>query len=361
MPYRVVDLFCGAGGIGLGFEQCGFTVVAATDIDRACCATHQRNFPQARVFEGDITLPEVMGDLLDHLAGGVEVVVGGPPCQGFSQLGRQLADDPRNQLWRRYMDVVAATRPLLFLMENVPPLLKSAEWEAIRGIAEGLGYVLDARVVNSADYGVPQRRNRAAIVGSRIGPPPYPEPTHYDPSLGGPPLTNPYAKPWRTVLNAISDLPEEPTETDWHLGRNPTERSLARYRAIPPGGNRFDIPVDLLPACWRRKKTGTTDVMGRLQWERPALTIRTEFFKPEKGCYLHPRAHRPITHREAMRLQTFPDDFVFEGSKIEVARQVGNAVPPRLASAFARAFGAALAAHYSAQTPRPVEAVGVAK
>ena len=144
--------------------------------------------------------------------------------------------------------------------------------------------------------------------------------------------------PWMTVREAIGDLPLEPTEGDWHLSRNPTAKSLARYKAIPPGGNRFDIPEDLLPSCWKNKPTGTTDVMGRLQWDRPCLTIRTEFFKPEKGCYLHPEAHRPITHREAARLQTFPDDFEFRGSKIEVARQIGNAVPPSLALAFAGVF-----------------------
>ena len=124
-----------------------------------------------------------------------------------------------------------------------------------------------------------------------------------------------------------------------HFGRRPRPESLARYAAIPEGGNRFDLArnrPDLLPRCWAEKPTGTTDVMGRLWWERPSVTIRTEFFKPEKGRYLHPQADRPITHREAARLQCFPDDFVFEGSKTEIARQIGNAVPVELASAIAR-------------------------
>jgi DNA (cytosine-5)-methyltransferase 1 len=112
--------------------------------------------------------------------------------------------------------------------------------------------------------------------------------------------------------------------------------SLARYKAIPQEGmNRFDLQKrapELTPGCWIRKKTGGTDLFGRLWWGRPAFTIRTEFFKPEKGRYLHPKQHRPITHREAARLQSFPDDFVFKGSKIEVARQIGNAVPPGLAA-----------------------------
>ena len=112
--------------------------------------------------------------------------------------------------------------------------------------------------------------------------------------------------------------------------------SVARYQAIPEEGmNRFDLQKrapDLTPGCWIRKKSGGTDLFGRLWWDRPAFTIRTEFYKPEKGRYLHPEQHRPITHREAARLQTFPDEFVFMGSKIEIARQIGNAVPPSLAA-----------------------------
>ena len=156
-------------------------------------------------------------------------------------------------------------------------------------------------------------------------------------------------RPYMTVRDAIADLP---TDTDGfdaaydrngrqllHFGRRPRPESLKRYRAIPEGGNRFDLArnaPELLPRCWAEKPTGTTDVMGRLWWDRPSVTVRTEFFKPEKGRYLHPTADRPITHREAARLQSFPDDFAFEGTKIEIARQIGNAVPPGLAEAIAR-------------------------
>jgi DNA (cytosine-5)-methyltransferase 1 len=132
---------------------------------------------------------------------------------------------------------------------------------------------------------------------------------------------------------------------DLHLGREPRPLSLLRYDCIPPGGGRFDLPDELLPNCWRNKATGTTDVMGRMRWDRPSLTIRTEFFKPEKGQYLHPqwdpdnpslRVNRPITHLEAARLQTFPNDFVWCGTKLQIARQIGNAVPVTLATAIAR-------------------------
>ena len=152
---------------------------------------------------------------------------------------------------------------------------------------------------------------------------------------------------WRTVRDAIYDLPppegtgirSEEAPLDLHFGRVPTEMSRKRYEAIPKEGmNRFDLQArapELTPKCWIRKTTGGTDLFGRLWWDKPAFTIRTEFFKPEKGRYLHPEQHRPITHREAARLQSFPDDFKFRGSKIEIAKQIGNAVPPLLAAAVA--------------------------
>jgi DNA (cytosine-5)-methyltransferase 1 len=144
---------------------------------------------------------------------------------------------------------------------------------------------------------------------------------------------------------------------DLHFGRMPTKESLARYRCIPEGGNRFDLQKkrpDLTPACWVRKKSGGTDLFGRLWWDRPAFTIRTEFFKPEKGRYLHPRQNRPITQREAARLQSFPDRFKFLGTKIEVAKQIGNAVPPLLAKKVAEAVIEHLT---SSQTQQSIETV----
>ena len=130
-----------------------------------------------------------------------------------------------------------------------------------------------------------------------------------------------------------------PPPLNLHFGRTPTEKSLQRYQAVPPGGNRFDLQKnapELTPDCWIRKTSGGTDLFGRLWWDRPSVTIRTEFFKPEKGRYLHPDQHRPITHREAARLMGFPDDFRFSGTKVEIAKQIGNAVPPPLAGAVAQ-------------------------
>jgi DNA (cytosine-5)-methyltransferase 1 len=152
---------------------------------------------------------------------------------------------------------------------------------------------------------------------------------------------------WRTVRDAIADLPvpqgtevsDAPPPLDLHFGRTPMKKSLERYKAVPPGGNRFDLQknaLELTPGCWIRKTGGGTDLFGRLWWDRPSVTVRTEFFKPEKGRYLHPEQHRPITHREAARLMGFPDDFRFSGTKTEIAKQIGNAVPPQLAGSVAK-------------------------
>lgn len=345
--YRLIDLFCGAGGFTRGFANTGrFESVFANDIRPWAAATFNANF-------GDHCVTGDINDLLERK--GFEfpqgdVVIGGPPCQGFSLLNKKRLNDPRKTLWLAYMEVVRRVRPLAFVMENVPELLRSEEFGAIKAVAEKLGYRLVAEVLNAADFGVPQRRRRAIIVAVREGVPVLPTATHRDPSKmnGGADL---FVLPWRIVREAIADLPvphgTEPRvgavdpPMDLHFGRNPLPSSVERYRCIPEGGNRFDLlrkRRDLTPKCWIKKKSGGTDLFGRLWWDRPAFTIRTEFYKPEKGRYLHPSQHRPITHREAARFQTFPDDFKFMGTKIQIAIQIGNAVPCLLGRRIAEAL-----------------------
>ena len=326
-----IDLFAGAGGLSIGIQQAGFKPLAATDWDHWSCETLRANHKDMVVHEGDITSVDLEEFSKKIGTRTVDLIVGGPPCQGFSQLGKREKDDPRNQMWREYMRFVAFFKPKVFLIENVPQLLTSEEFPSIKKMAEDLGYEVKEKVLHAVEYGVPQKRKRAIILGSRIGIPSHPEPTHT--SSANLNLLNTNLKALATVRDAIADLPLEPNGKDWHIARNPTPTSLKRYKAIPAGGNRFDLPLELTPDCWKRKKTGSTDVFGRLEWGKPSLTIRTEFFKPEKGCYLHPEAHRPITIREAARLQTFPDDYVFVGSNVQVAKQIGNAVPCRMAHA----------------------------
>lgn len=344
MKYRLIDLFSGAGGMTLGFTDKlfggGFQTILAIDNEQTALATYSANFG----------VHGILASIEDWLAEkpeipAADVVIGGPPCQGFSLLNKQRQGDCRRALWEPYMDVVECSQASVFVIENVPEFLRSKESNEIKARAEKIGLQVVFGILNAADYGVPQTRKRAFIVGWKQGiisfPAFPPAPTHSDlPLLSS--LPN-----WLTVRDAISDLPEPegteirkiPPPLDLHFRRNPTEMSLARYKAVPPGGNRFDLQKnapELTPACWIKKTSGGTDLFGRLWWDRPSVTIRTEFFKPEKGRYLHPEKHRPITHREAARLMGFPDDFYFVGSKTEIARQIGNAVPPPLAGAIAK-------------------------
>ncbi len=350
--HKLIDLFCGAGGLTLGFTRAfgqEFKSVWANDLDPQAAETYTSNFG-SHCSVGDIAA------ILEHPSTRIpkaDVVIGGPPCQGFSLLNKNRRTDSRKQLWRPFLEVVKKSGAGIFVMENVPQLLESGEYEEILKTAEQEMHfrVRSAKLV-AADYGVPQVRTRAFILGCKFADPKIvfpPKRTHFNPKNKTLDLAD-YVespRPWRTVRDAIVDLPA-PVGTDirlehppmnLHFGRSPRPISVKRYSAIPKEGmNRFDLQeraFHLTPPCWIRKTSGGTDLFGRLWWDRPACTMRTEFFKPEKGRYLHPSQHRPITHREAARFQSFPDDFTFCGNKIDIARQIGNAVPPLLAARIA--------------------------
>jgi DNA (cytosine-5)-methyltransferase 1 len=341
----LVDLFSGCGGMTRGFEDSGaFRSVFAVEFDRDAAATYAANF-------GDHVARGPIEDVAAFPA--ADVVIGGPPCQGFSPLNREAVGFERRGLWREYLRALEATRPRAFVMENVPELLRSAELVEFRRRAERLGFEVEAEILNAADFGVPQRRRRAIVIGTRGAPPPWPAPTHAEAASGSLPKEDGRA-PWVTFRAAVDGLPLRPDGRRWHRPRTPRPESVRRYKAVPrDGGDRFAMQRnldraglgDLVPRCWREKPRGTTDVFGRLWWERPALTIRTEFYKPEKGRYLHPSAHRPITVREAARLMSFPDDFVLpeDQAMTSIARQLGNAVPPLLARRVAESLAVALA------------------
>lgn len=343
---QVVDLFAGAGGLSSGFDRTGaFEIAAAVESNTFAAATFAANHPGTCVFVGGVE--DWMRGPLPH----ADVIVGGPPCQGFSNLGARRTRDPRNALWRRYAEILALIRPTYFVMENVADFMASGQFRDLKRATHRsgklYGYRIEAALLNAAEYGAPQLRRRAVIIGSHrdVPAPGHPEPTHASPTS------------WTTVRDAIGDLPEYvdsvdlpsvrsdfrgtqlrgPYEgTELHLGRRPSQLSIDRYQSIPPGGNRMDLPDHLLAPCWRGHQTGSRDVMGRLHWDRPSVTIRTEFWKPEKGRYLHPVANRAITHLEASRLQGFPDDYLWFGSKAEIGRQIGNAVPSALSDAIGR-------------------------
>jgi DNA (cytosine-5)-methyltransferase 1 len=341
---RMIDLFAGCGGITAGFTATGHYIpVAAVEHDLAAAATYAVNFGEDHVHWADIN-NWVTGELPT-----ADMVVGGPPCQGFSNLGARRSRDPRNALWRRYVDTLIAVKPRAFLLENVDRFATSGQFRNLIRETHRNGrlrdYHLDHHIVRATDFGAPQLRRRIIVIG-----------THRDLDKIEVPRTTMLPETWKTVRDAIGDLepqvdnktlPDSMTEifgqvvpgayksSDLHIIRNYTDISLQRFNHIPAGGNRLNLPDHLKAPCWLDHDTGSLDVMGRLHWNKPSVTIRTEFFKPEKGRYLHPEENRTITHHEAARLQGFPDDFQWCGSKIQIARQIGNAVPVPLATALA--------------------------
>jgi DNA (cytosine-5)-methyltransferase 1 len=343
---RLIDLFAGCGGMTRGFADSGsFLPTFAVEWDTDATETYGLNFDPDHCFAGPIQEVREFAE--------ADVLVGGPPCQGFSPLNMRGVGMERRSLWREYLRALREAKPEAFVMENVPELLRSQEYASFARAAKRLGYRVEGRTLNAADYGVPQTRKRAIVLGTRAGDPPWPVRTHYPP--GRVPSG---CQPWRNFRDAVEGLPLVPNERNWHRSRNPRPTSLERYRTIPnEGEGRFHLAErrpDITPACWLRKKSGSTDVFGRLWWNRPAFTIRTEFYKPEKGRYLHPSEHRPITVREAARCMSFSDDFVFPEDQpmTAVAKQIGNAVPPLLA----RSLAEALARHLGViPQRRPIE------
>ncbi|WP_339129553.1 DNA cytosine methyltransferase [Streptomyces sp. f51] len=438
-PITVLDLFSGCGGFTQGFHEFRpegakdggpvFHSVAAVEHDLAAAATYAVNFGRHRP---DESLPEALVHLEDieeweppEGALHADVVVGGPPCQGFSALNRNKKGPERNRLWEEYVRIVARIRPKVFVIENVDRFLRSDEFQNLLSEVQQGGLLSEYKLIdppghvptdteerkhkryllNAADYGAPQARRRAIVIGVRRDideerAMAYPAATHQRrpkstsgtsaQALDGFEAGDSYWRPVDSVFDESGRLTLQGTELpdgkehiddvaavvsgiftthDLHFGRNPEPLSRARYRAIPRGGNRKDLrgkwftvdadgdiqifetrnppgvktPVEPLSTdSWDKHNTGTGDVMGRMRVGEPSVTIRTEFFKPEKGRYLHPTEDRPITHYEAARIQGFPLDFRWCGSKIDIARQIGNAVPIPLGTAIASAIHAYL-------------------
>lgn len=355
---RVLDLFAGAGGLTAGLHEASsrFRTVRAVEWDAAAAASFEQTFGRGVVRHTDI---KHWLDQCEQLS--IDVIVGGPPCQGFSTLNKQEEEDSRNELWREYVEAIVRYQPKYFVVENVAAFGRSRQFELFQretlpgGRIEN--YSFDRYILNAADFGAPQARRRAVMIGYRdaLGSPGAPVPTHSRlPDARG--LT-----PHRTVRDILTKIPIVPDcdntfETakhldcwgvkkpgpfrvrDLHWSRDYSELSLKRFAVIPPGGNRYDLEPypELMAPCWVKHKSGSGDVMGRLHWDKPSVTIRTEFFKPEKGRYLHPVAPRALTHYEAALLQGFPRTHRFVGSKTDIARQIGNAVPIPLGAAIGR-------------------------
>lgn len=341
---NVLDLFCGAGGFSYGFEMNPlFKTVIALDNDNNVLQTFRRNFPETVVIKGDITSSETKNKIIELSKKlNVSVIIGGPPCQGFSNKGKKLGlEDPRNFLFMEYLNIVREISPEVFIIENVRTLLSTSQgWfrEEILNQIHELGYNVDYGIVNAKDYGVPQSRERAIFMCSKNG------------NLF---LPSPTVEKAVTVREAIEDLfylesGEGEFEMEYsrapnskyqeimrsnsrhlynHQASNHKQIAIDKLRLIPPEGGKEFLPEEMLG---RQKFKGT---WGRLKWDLPSPTIDTRFDAASNGTNNHPVLNRSITPREAARLQSFDDRFVFLGSRVHIRKQIGNAVPPLLARA----------------------------
>jgi DNA (cytosine-5)-methyltransferase 1 len=392
-------LFCGAGGLTQGLRDAGYRVTYALDRNADAVATYRRNHPDTVVEQTSIT-DLSPAEILRKAGGHVDVVVGGPSCQGFSTAARRSdgwhrKEDERNQLWRHMLAVVEHLRPRAFLMENVPGLVYWREGEfgelILRGF-QALGYTVNHQILLAADYGVPQRRRRLFMVGL-LGEVPFrfPEPTHHGAWRRDHLDAGEQERLQRKLLRhlscweAIGDLPsigtgEQAPETTRYTDVRPTpymrrmrspdgvvhdhtvrplsddHRSLIVH--VPPGGTWRDIPSHLLPDRFRgMRRTDSTNLLGRLEPTLPAYTITTQFTNVTVGCNTHPYEDRSLTIREAARLQSFHDGYRFEGPPPSRARQVGNAVPPVLAAILAAEIARQISpgkAHRHHPRPAPI-------
>lgn len=362
MKLSAVDLFCGAGGMSLGLASAGIDVVASLDNWTPAAKTHRYNFDHT-FFEKDITSfgktdLEASGTCRD----GLDVIVGGPPCQGFSiqRIGRD--EDERNNMIFEFARVVAELKPKMFVMENVPGLLGKRGAELTKELLKTFdrdGYRVEKKVLDAVNFGTPQFRKRVFFVGCRkdLGLRfSFPQPTH---------LKDEYV----TVSAAIADLPSPPRDftpspdDPLHRRMRISPINLERLALIPPGGGFEDLPPDMRVACHRNgpSKIGHRNVYGRLAPDSPAGTITARFDSFTRGRFAHPWENRNISLREGARLQGFPDIHQFFGTQEEIAAQIGNSVPPPLATAVFRQVAVALlgeARHQEEQSLLPLTAAG---
>ena len=359
MSYKVIDLFAGVGGLSYGFEHDpDFEVVAANEILKPMATAYHLNNPNVKVYNRDIkdlSINDFEKDL-GLKKGDIDVIVGGPPCQAYSTVGKRLIDDPRGKLFQEYFRVLTEVMQKVFVFENVKGMLSMMKGELIDTVIslfESIGYEVQYKVLNAADYGAPQIRERVIIVGTLehgktfI----YPEPTHSE-TVQKSSLLASQLKPWVTLGEAIGDLPSlksgqsatkylQPPQNDYqklmraNCGSELYEHSCPKngdhlvklMEALPEGGSPKDIPEELRP------KSGFGNTYCRLWWNKPSTTITRNLGTPSSSRCIHPHDPRPLTTREGARLQGFPDDYIFFGSRSEKNLQIGNAVPTFLSKA----------------------------
>ena len=345
---KLVDLFSGIGIGSLGFVRAGFEVAAAVDIDPKACAIYQKNLGVAPIV-GDLrrTTGEEILRRIGLERGELDVCCGCPPCQGFSTLRatrlRKRQRDARKSLLRVFAQRVEELLPKVVVLENVRGLTLGSNRTFLREFLarmRRLDYRCEYGVMDAADFGVAQHRQRLILIGNRVTDPVLPESTNSKPNSTDSRL------PWKTVRDAIGDLrPLEAGQRDdhdsLHSAAAHSESVLEIIRNIPhDGGGRRSLPRKLWLPCHRRlakdKQRGAESIYGRMRWDFPSPTITTRCHTPSCGRFVHPTQDRGITLREAARLQSIPDDFGIFGCKEDVGRWIGNAMPVALAEAVAR-------------------------
>lgn len=334
--HTFIDLFAGCGGLSLGFEMAGFESLLAIDFWQDALDTYAYNRTGARTLCGDLSAIDPDEIKSRYGIGEVDVIIGGPPCQGFSVAGKRIIEDERNKLYKSFVNFVRVMRPRAFVMENVPNILTMGGGMVKEAILEdfaAIGYQVAVQVLNASDYGVPQNRRRAVFIGTVSGK-----------EISFP---APASAVKVTSAEALSDLPENsvpqggeypvpPMSEYQKWARNGskgifnheitvhTERTQEIIAMVPDGGNYKDLPASLqqtrkVHIAWTRLNSG-----------KPSMTIDTGH-----RHHFHYKWNRIPTIRESARLQSFPDDFIFLGSKTSQSKQVGNAVPPLMAKAIA--------------------------
>lgn len=342
-----VDLFSGCGGLTLGLKQAGFRVLAAVEMDARAQATYKLNHPDVRLYCENIkrlSADSLLRDL-GFKAGQLDLLAGCPPCQGFSRLRTRnkatSARDPRNNLIKDFLRFIGVFRPKTIMLENVPALLHDRRFKQLCVELMRLKYRFVARVLNAADYSVPQRRRRLILLASLIG----------DPEIA------PQRTDHVTVRQALHGL-ETPTRTKDQLHGFPENRSKkvqSLIRLIPKnGGSRSDLPVRYQLGCHKRSD-GFSDVYGRMAWDDVAPTLTSGCVNPSKGRFLHPQQNRTITLREAAVLQGFPRRYKFDIShgKEAIALMIGNALPPPFIAIHARSLRKCIVATSNGMKLRP--------
>ena len=360
--FRALDLFAGAGGLGLGLARAGFAVVAANEFQEVFCKTYSLNHPATKVICGDIMDAKVRHEIC-NAAGVIDLIAGGPPCQGFSTVGSKNERDLRNGLFYAFIKMIDELRPRAVMFENVSGFQRMYDGRAFNALRQGLeciGYSVpdkQCQLLNAMHFGVPQNRLRTFVIAFRDQHNfDFPQPTHsLKPDLFG-------SKTALTLEEALSDLPivqmgesatryasppkndfqrtardgmhsDVLTEQDgpWH-----GEKLMNMIRHVPIGGTIADVPAQFRPKAY------FSNTYARLWWARPSTTITRNLGTPSSSRCIHPMADRGLTTREGARLQGFPDTYQFTGTRSEKNLQIGNAVPPILAAAVASRISLAI-------------------